>query len=150
MSQINGNNVTVPNAHAKVPPLRLIVTLNKIQQVPGLMTLVKLIKEPQSVYPIPFSSSGSARDVVQQMQNGAAHKSLVVHALQLVEVSERTSTVMMATEHEEMIRNDAVVVFRTFGQLNGIGIKSHMSVCQSTDNAANRWHSLQKKLSLTL
>jgi hypothetical protein len=57
-------------------------------------------------------------------------------ALRLIPLSERDSSVMMATESEETIKFDAALnIFKTFGTMNRIGMKLLMSVCPYDDFA---------------
>ncbi|KAI8846863.1 Sodium/hydrogen exchanger family-domain-containing protein [Chytridium lagenaria] len=54
---------------------------------------------------------------------------MVVTALRLVRLSDRNSTVMIATDADSTLRSDPVIsVFRTFGTLNNIAVSSLLAV----------------------
>ncbi|KAH6591075.1 hypothetical protein BASA50_009075 [Batrachochytrium salamandrivorans] len=75
-------------------------------------------------------------NVTQMMSHSSNH--LSVYALRLVELTNRFSKVMMATEGSETLRADPVVnVFRTFGQLNKVGVRTLLAVAELDDFAHN-------------
>lgn len=97
----------------------LAVVLNKFEHLPAIMILVQLL---QPAFP---------------PRGKSARSSISIDALRLVELSTRTSAVMMGSESEELLRRDALLnVFRTFGQLNRIPVSSSLSVVQHDSFAA--------------
>ncbi|KAJ1903692.1 K(+)/H(+) antiporter, partial [Tieghemiomyces parasiticus] len=61
---------------------------------------------------------------------------LRVYALRLIALTQRSSAVMMSTECEDTMRMDPLMnMFRTFGLLNNISVKSALSVCPTDDFA---------------
>jgi len=116
-SDIEGAAMT-PTDLGQTEAFHLVVCLNRLQHVPSLMTFIQMLNP---------STSRKRRD-----------PKLEVHALRLVELTQRTSAVMMMAQTEETIRQDPVInVFRTFGLLNSIGIESSVSIAPIGDFARN-------------
>jgi hypothetical protein len=63
-------------------------------------------------------------------------RSLEVHGLRLIELTDRTSSVMQVAESEEYGYNDPVInAFRTFAQLNNVAASGSVSVVPETSYA---------------
>ncbi|KAL9543950.1 hypothetical protein MBANPS3_007877 [Mucor bainieri] len=90
---------------------RLLTMLNRIESIPSIMALMKLLK----------------RDKVAT--------SVEVHALRLLELTQRTSAVMKFKDLRETQRQDPVLnVLRTFANLIGIqSLQTHVDLCASSD-----------------
>lgn len=74
--------------------------------------------------------------ITQMIQSTPVEMSL--HALRLIPLGERDSTVMMASDSENTIRADpALNVFKTFGDLNRVGVSPMLNVCRFEDFAEN-------------
>lgn len=90
---------------------RLLTMLNRIESIPSIMALMKLLK----------------RDKVAP--------SVEVHALRLLELTQRTSAVMKFKDLRETQRQDPVLnVLRTFANLIGIqSLQTHVDLCAASD-----------------
>ncbi|RIA87837.1 hypothetical protein C1645_268866 [Glomus cerebriforme] len=117
---------------------KLLVVLNKVEWLPAMMTLVQLLQ--------PLPKSTVKTKVIKQTDNGEGvvaltpvcsstevehrtNEPLVVHALRIIELTQRISDVMKFNESEETILRDPIMnVFRMFGQLNFVNIKADLTV----------------------
>lgn len=89
----------------------IVTMLNRIESVPSMMALLKLLKREK----IPTK--------------------VEIHALRLLELTQRTSAVMKYKDSRETKRQDPVLnVLRTFANLIGIqSLQTHLDYCPSTD-----------------
>lgn len=89
----------------------IVTMLNRIESVPSMMALIQLLK----------------RDKV--------FTSVEMHALRLLELTQRTSAVMKVKDLRESQRQDPVLnVLRTFANLIGIKtLQTHFDFCPTTD-----------------
>ncbi|KAJ3016828.1 K(+)/H(+) antiporter [Thoreauomyces humboldtii] len=88
--------------------VNILICLPNMQIVPAMMSLTQLLQSTPN--------------------------SLSIHALRLIRLSQRTSTYLMAANEGETMRADPVVnVFRTFGQLNRVGVTTLVSVAPIDD-----------------
>lgn len=89
----------------------IVTMLNRIESVPSMMALIQLFK----------------RDKVTT--------SIEIHALRLLELTQRTSVVMKYKDLRETERQDPILnVFHTFTNLIGIkSLQTHLDYCPSTD-----------------
>ncbi|KAJ1539739.1 K(+)/H(+) antiporter, partial [Cladochytrium tenue] len=96
---VHGN----PHALLGSTQLQVVVYMPNMQAVPAMMILSEMMR----LSSLPLS----------------------ITALRLIRLSERNSTVMMATDSDATLRTDPVVsVFRTFAHLNGIGLNSSLAI----------------------
>ncbi|KAL5512754.1 hypothetical protein ACEPAG_3020 [Sanghuangporus baumii] len=142
---------------------RFTVVLDKIEHLPGMMSLTQLVcpspsyvklkehsgkevdvkKEVQEIvkkeegsHTRPSSSEGSNLDNFSESLG-----SISVDALRLIELSDRTSAVMKSTstaagsEHHLLLTDPLLNVFRTFSELNGLEVSSSLSVVTFSDLA---------------
>lgn len=89
----------------------IVTMLNRIESVPSMMALIQLLK----------------RDKIAT--------SVEIHALRLLELTQRTSAVMKYKDLRETKRQDPVLnVLRTFANLIGIkSLQTHLDYCPSTN-----------------
>ena len=68
-------------------------------------------------------------NMVKMMKNGAVKtKNNRIHAVRMVEITDRTSSLMKAAHHLDALNSDPVLqVFKTFGQLNDLDVRPHIS-----------------------
>lgn len=96
---------------------RLSVIINKIEHLPAIMTLTQLLQSGSSL----TLASSDAKKPVQ--------KSVVLDALRLIELTERTSAVMQSSEADNILQRDSVIsILRTFGILNSVPVTASLSV----------------------
>lgn len=118
---------------------RFAVVLDKIEQLPAVMTIMQLLQ--------PASSSASSLDpssvnekspagtalATQQLYAPLPEK-ITVDALRLVELTERTSAVFKSQHADAVLRSDpATAVFRTYGHLNDITVSTVLKVVPSEE-----------------
>ncbi|KAI9209697.1 Sodium/hydrogen exchanger family-domain-containing protein [Polychytrium aggregatum] len=61
---------------------------------------------------------------------------LTIHALRLIQLNDRTSSLLMASELDQTLRNDAILnVFRTFGTLYGLPVNPLVAVSHTDEFA---------------
>ncbi|KAJ3000414.1 K(+)/H(+) antiporter [Globomyces sp. JEL0801] len=98
------SQATIPDQGSK-DTLQVLICLPNMKTVPAMMNITQMF----------FQSN----------------RGLDIYALRLVDLGQRMSHVMKATESSETMQSDPVInVFRTFGQLNNRSIKTLMSVSQ--------------------
>ncbi|EJC98913.1 uncharacterized protein FOMMEDRAFT_113492 [Fomitiporia mediterranea MF3/22] len=125
---------------------RFTVVLDSLEHLPGMMALTQLIHPPPGGYDNEKerekeeeglerrgSSSGSSIS-----RRPGAKSNVVIDALRLIELSDRTSAVMKSTSMaEHLIHTDPLLnVFKTFGELNDLSISSSISVVTFSDLAS--------------
>ena len=118
---------------------RFTVVLDKLEHLPGMMTLTQLI------HPISVETkkrlSGTVsnekfKSTVSSSSATAEDPGFSFNALRLIELSDRTSAVMRASEADQLIHTDPLLnVFKTFGILNGFPILPSLSVVTFGDLA---------------
>lgn len=101
---------------------RLLIYL-RLDSLPSLFTFISLLGEERVSQP----ASTPNDDIDQEPQ--IKKRPLEVHALRIVELTERTSTVMKVTEGGDASRRDPVVnAVRTFSQLNDVAVSGSVVV----------------------
>ncbi|CAG8628385.1 17533_t:CDS:1 [Racocetra fulgida] len=110
---------------------RLLVVLNKIEWLPGMMMLLQLLQPLPLSKPFLRTSEVTPDRSTRQLSESSTNNNepLTVHALRLVELTQRISTVMKFNETEETLLHDPIMnVFRMFGQLNFVNIKANLTI----------------------
>ncbi|KAI1823827.1 K+/H+ antiporter 1 [Xylaria intraflava] len=101
---------------------RFLVYL-RLDSLPSLFTFVSLLGEEHTSRAVSESSDGDSKE------RSIMKRPLEVHALRILELTERTSTVMKVTEGEDASRRDPVVnAVRTFSQLNDVAVSGSVVV----------------------
>jgi len=114
---------------------RFLVVLDKIEHLPGMMSLTQLIQPPPSYQEEdpnprePSGSSGSSRDSHKRAatpgsQATGHEQAISLDALRLIEITERTSGVMKYSSFstDVLLQTDPLLtIFRTFVELGGSG-----------------------------
>lgn len=99
---------------------RFAVVLDEFSHMPGIMALTKLVLPPAAEDPAP---------------GGKQARKTSVNALRLIELSERTSTMMKSAMTERLISTDPLVgVFKMFGEESNMPVSASLSVV-----AHNEW-----------
>lgn len=114
---------------------RLFVYL-RLDSLPSLFTFIALLgadKEAQGTDP--EDTKGSGEDQVSS--DSSAKRPLEVHGLRILELTERTSSVMRVTEGEEYYseRDPVVNAFRTFSRLNDVAVSGKVAVVPTSSYA---------------
>jgi hypothetical protein len=116
---------------------RFSVVLNKIENLPTVMTLTQLLQPG-----LPSLTSSSSRlaksditeeegPLIQELPQAPTvqPKALMVDALRLIELTDRNSAVMQSAEADELLRQDPILsIFRTFGHINRIPVSASLAV----------------------
>ena len=106
---------------------RFAVVLDKLEQLPAIMTVTQLLANSSS-RPIPALSETSS-DEKASIREVSSLRPVSMEALRLIELTERTSAVMMSAEADYVLQTDPVIsVFRTFGALNRVPVRASISV----------------------
>ena len=117
-------------AKLETKKIQKVLLYFRLDSLSSLFTFVALLsgsKEIQSTTRTHPAKRTSANDQAEA-QNLAA-KPLEVHGVRLVELTERTSTVMQISELDDHSSNDPVVnVLYTFGQMNNVAVSGGVAV----------------------
>ena len=98
---------------------RFVVVLDEFKHMPGIMALTKLV--------LPHTSEDPASRLTKSSKAS-------VHALRLIEFSERTSSAMKFAMSDMLIKTDPLVnVFKMFGEQSNISISASLSVVPPND-----------------
>ncbi|CAK7202689.1 hypothetical protein SEUCBS139899_005415 [Sporothrix eucalyptigena] len=108
---------------------RLLVYL-RLDSLPSLFTFISLLGAGDSPNndAIAVGREESAQEPQPQVP-AIARRHLQVHGLRILELTERTSSVMKVSETDELARRDPVVnTFRAFTQLNDVAVSDQVAV----------------------
>ncbi|KAI1353834.1 K+/H+ antiporter 1 [Xylaria sp. FL0043] len=124
---------------------RLLIYL-RLDSLPSLFTFISLLGEENVSRP----ESASSDDKGQEPP--IKKRPLEVHALRIVELTERTSSVMKVTEGEDASRRDPVVnAVRTFSLLNDVAVSGSVVVAPEESYAETvAIHASEQKSDLIL
>ncbi|KAG9284429.1 hypothetical protein G9A89_023686 [Geosiphon pyriformis] len=114
------------------PRLRkLLVVLNQIEYLPAMMTLIQLLRPSRTTTkPIPQQNGEKGENLkADTIFTSASPEAITINALRLIELTQRTTSIMQLYETEETVLLDPIMnVFRTFGQLSFINVKANLAV----------------------
>ncbi|KAK3381446.1 Sodium/hydrogen exchanger family-domain-containing protein [Podospora didyma] len=105
---------------------RLLVHL-RLDSLPTLFTFITLLGSESRPHVVQSENTAEATDS-NEVQ--IRKRPLEVHGLRVIELTERTSSVMHVTEFEELysLRDPVVNAFRTFSQLNDVAVSGRVAV----------------------
>ncbi|KAK8045325.1 hypothetical protein PG993_005349 [Apiospora rasikravindrae] len=110
---------------------RLLVYL-RIDSLPSIFTFISLLGEETEEVVVAKSPGDSVKAPEQATKAAITKKKkrpLEVHGLRILELTDRTSSVMKVTESDEFTRRDAVVnTFKTFSQLHDVAVSGSVVV----------------------
>lgn len=114
---------------------RLLVHL-RLDSLPSLFTFIALLGHDKEVQEITATEDTKGGEI-QHSSNPSPKRPLEVHGLRLLELTERTSSVMQVTEGEEYYseRDPVVNAFRTFSRLNDVAVSGKVAVVPTTSYA---------------
>ncbi|WAQ83668.1 hypothetical protein PtA15_4A116 [Puccinia triticina] len=138
IAQQNGSKIFASqlSAHASEKSSFLVV-LSQLEHLPSVMSFIKLLQQPVKSTPAAIDAPGpSAIDSEKQDSSIEATPAKTpgflpqVSALRLLELSQRTSDVMKASDVVETKKYDPILkIFNTFALLNGIAVpNTNMSI----------------------
>ena len=108
---------------------RFALVLDKIEQLPAAMTISQLLHARNDT-----SSGASIRSSIDEKAESPPmiaprHPLISIHALRLIELTNRTSAVLKSQEAQSLANIDPVIsVFKTFGYLNRLVVSAALSV----------------------
>ena len=109
---------------------RFAVVLDKLEQLPAIMTITQLLSSSRSI----SASSDASSDEKEYAREPSLLRPVSVDALRLIELTDRDSAVMMSAEADYLLQTDPIVsVIRTFGALNHVPVKASISVVNDED-----------------
>ncbi|KAH8598932.1 Sodium/hydrogen exchanger family-domain-containing protein [Bisporella sp. PMI_857] len=109
---------------------RLLVYL-RLESLPSLFTFITLLGGDKSATSPKIHRTKSGLGTVPEdadISNNPANRPLEVHGFRLLELTERTSSVMQVSEGDDSYRDPVVNAFRTFAQLNNVAVSGGVSV----------------------
>lgn len=139
----NGDAVSLEKL--RTTEVRKLLVYLRLDSLPSLFTFVKLFggDTPSTTTPKVHRlkagtvAEGSLSHYAPQSDSLVrGRKPLEVHGVRMLELTERTSTVMQVSEADEYTARDPVVnAFRTFGQLNNVAVSGNVAVVPSDSYA---------------
>ena len=126
---------------------RFSVAVDKIDQLPAVMTLSQLLQRPIASTPSAQSSTTESitnekvsSDNIPQLshsrRNSAERTRISIDVLRLIELTNRTSAVFKSQAVDALLRSDPVLtIFRTFGYLNRIAVSTALNIVGQDDFA---------------
>lgn len=110
---------------------RLLVYL-RLDSLPSLFTFIALLGGDRSSFSTIVHRSKSELETVPEVSK----RPLEVHGLRMLELTERTSSLMKLSEVDEYTYRDPIVnAFRTFAQLNNIAVSGSVSIVPESSYA---------------
>lgn len=107
---------------------RLFVYL-RLDSLPSLFTFITLLGGDRSATVRKVHSSKKQAEAADNQTTEISPRPLEVHGARLLELTERTSSVMKVSEGDEYNYRDPVVnAFRTFAQLNNVAVSGSVSI----------------------
>ncbi|KAF3055141.1 K(+)/H(+) antiporter 1 [Daldinia childiae] len=117
-------------SHLREFRIRRLLIYLRLDSLPSLFTFISLLGD-EKVTPSPeeVPKPDADDDVVNAPIPVIRRRPLEVHALRLLELTERTSSVMKVSESDEYSRRDPVVnAFRTFSRLHDVAISGNVVI----------------------
>ncbi|KAI0155168.1 K+/H+ antiporter 1 [Xylariaceae sp. FL1272] len=130
---LKGDNSNASTSAEKLvdPNVRRLLVYLRLDSLPSLFTFISLLGEEQQKATVTETANDEAdqRPLIKR-------RPLEVHALRILELTERTSTVMRVTEGEDASRRDPVVnAVRTFSQLHDVAVSGNVVVASEESYA---------------
>lgn len=115
---------------------RLLVYL-RLDSLPSLFTFVALLGGDKQLKQIKKERGDTTDCPEDQVSSQPIQRPLEVHGLRILELTERTSSVMQVTEGEEYYseRDPVVNAFRTFSRLNDVAVSGRVAVVPTSSYA---------------
>ena len=115
---------------------RFAVIVDRIEQLPALMTLTQLLQpsssDSASASKVSVTSSANEKQVLQPPGLGYAAPSstrVSMEVLRLIELTDRTSAVLKSQSADSLVQRDPILaIFRTFGNLNSLVVSTALAV----------------------
>ena len=117
-----------------------LLTYLRIDSMAGILKISSLLAKNPSCTANPKLHPTKQRQISTHTNNNSADLSrpLQVHAVRLMELTDRDSSVMKVSEVDEYTKRDPIVnTFRTFGQLNNIAVAGAVLVVPEASYAVS-------------
>jgi hypothetical protein len=113
--------------------VRKLLVYLRLDSLPSLFTFMALLSGDKSMTPTKYHQSKRELETVlegtEPLIETPIKRPLEVHGLRMLELTERTSSVMKVSEGDDYSYRDPVVnAFRTFAQLNNVAVSGGVSV----------------------
>ena len=113
-------------------PVRKLLVYLRLDSLPSLFTFIALLGGDRAAIATKIHKSKRELETVPEGELStpvSGQRPLEVHGLRMLELTERTSSVMKVSEGEDYSYRDPVVnAFRTFAQLNSVAVSGGVSV----------------------
>ncbi|RPD80802.1 hypothetical protein L226DRAFT_453651 [Lentinus tigrinus ALCF2SS1-7] len=128
---------------------RFAVVVDRIEQLPAVMTLTQLLQTPSAAISSDISSTRSSTDEKAALAQAhglpaLSHGSRVetprisVDALRLIELTNRTSAVLKSQAADSLVQSDPVLaILKTHGHLNHMAVSTSLAVVGYEDFSEN-------------
>ncbi|KAG9316007.1 Sodium/hydrogen exchanger family-domain-containing protein [Chiua virens] len=104
---------------------RFTIVLDKLDHIPGAMALTRLVVPQRSPPSDVLSSATTTIDTIDKLKL----PTVSIEALQLIELSDRTSAMMKSSVADSLLHTDPTLgIFRTFGELHDLAVTTSLSV----------------------
>ncbi|KAI0677244.1 Sodium/hydrogen exchanger family-domain-containing protein [Trametes maxima] len=118
--------------------LRVSTIVDRVEQLPAVMTLTQLLQPSAPVALAPISASAPGSEYHEKPSSDGTlslnSRRLTLEALRLIELTDRTSAVFKSQSAEALVRSDALLsVLRTFGYLHHINVSTSLAVVGADD-----------------
>jgi hypothetical protein len=124
------------------------IILDKIEQLPAMMTITQLLQQPSTTTVTSVTNSADKADELSSSSNRSPAMKISLDTLRLIELTDRTSAVLKSQEADFLIYSDPIVsVFRTFGFLNHMQVTASLSVVNQDEFSSNVVHHVRDKSS---
>ncbi|KZS89983.1 hypothetical protein SISNIDRAFT_416094 [Sistotremastrum niveocremeum HHB9708] len=111
----------------------VIVVLDKLEHLPGAMSIAKLLRSPASTTRA-IDNSPVIKGEAELYNN---HNGTNIDALRLIELTDRTSAYMKSYRADLLHEADPILsIFRSFARLNGMPVASSVAVASRNNFAA--------------
>lgn len=110
---------------------RFTVVLDKVEHLPGMMSLTQL------VHPSPPPPPPSNHSSISSLRL-SGRRDISIDALRLIELSDRVSAVMKGSAADTLVRTDPTLeIYRTFGDINGVDVTTSLAIVSFDDLAVS-------------
>ncbi|KAH9924338.1 Sodium/hydrogen exchanger family-domain-containing protein [Epithele typhae] len=121
---------------------RFTVILDKIEHLPGMLSLTQLILPSPPPYSDTDPRSVTSGSTVDAYKDGASPEPvstpMSLDAIRLIELSDRTSAVMKSSNIDSLTASDPLLdIFTTFGALHGVDVSTSLSIVPFDDLGAS-------------
>ena len=110
---------------------RFTVVLDKVEHLPGMMSITQLL------HPSPPPPNPSNHSSISSLRL-SGRRDVSIDALRLIELSDRVSAVMKGSATDTLVRTDPTLeIYRTFGDINGVDVATSLAIVSFDDLATS-------------